>query len=339
MDEVALRAAVAELSARVGLPANGLKIERCPGGGNNRVLRVEGSGKVLIAKCYFRQASDARDRLLSECLFLEYASLAEIDCVPRVVARDTDAGIVLFEFIDGSKLDVSTLEETHVRQARTFFVRLNEAGARSRGDLLPYASEACFCIADQLQLVEGRIERLGTIPRRDPIDAEAISFVDTLIKRWNALRDGVSAQFDALGIDRLLPLPKRDRCVSPSDFGFHNAIVTRDNKVHFIDFEYAGWDDPAKAIGDFFCHPAVPVPFKYFDEFVAEALQCFGNPSELATRTRLLLPVFAIKWCCIVMNDFLPSFERRRFANPGLDETVRKRAQLEKAIRLLEALP
>jgi thiamine kinase-like enzyme len=339
MDEVALRAAVAELSASVGLPANGLKIERCPGGGNNRVLRVEGSGKVLIAKCYFRQASDARNRLQSECSFLEYASLAEIDCVPRVVARDTDAGIVLFEFIDGSKLDASTLEETHVKQAQSFFVRLNEVAARSRGDLLPQASEACFCIADQLRLVERRIERLATIPRRDPIDDDAISFVNTLSKRWKNLRNGVSAEFDALRIDRLLPLPMQDRCVSPSDFGFHNAIVTRDNKVHFIDFEYAGWDDPAKAISDFFCHPAVPVSFKYFDAFVAEALHRFGNPSELATRTRLLLPVFAIKWCCIVMNDFLPSFERRRFADPEGDETRRKRAQLEKASRLLEALP
>ena len=37
-----------------------------------------------------------------------------------------------------------------------------------------------------------------------------------------------------------------DRCVSPSDFGFHNAIVRGSGEICFIDFEYAGWDDSAQ---------------------------------------------------------------------------------------------
>ena len=35
----------------------------------------------------------------------------------------------------------------------------------------------------------------------------------------------------------------------------------------FIDFEYYGWDDPAKMIADFYLQPAVPVPYEYRETF------------------------------------------------------------------------
>ena len=42
-----------------------------------------------------------------------------------------------------------------------------------------------------------------------------------------------------------------DLQISPSDFGFHNALRTNTGPV-FFDFEFSGWDDPAKTIIDFF---------------------------------------------------------------------------------------
>ena len=47
------------------------------------------------------------------------------------------------------------------------------------------------------------------------------------------------------------PILGLDKCLSPSDFGFHNVIVEKDKILRFIDFEYAGWDDPAKMVSDF----------------------------------------------------------------------------------------
>ena len=99
-----------------------------------------------------------------------------------------------------------------------------------------------------------------------------------------------------------------------------------------LNFEYAGWDDPAKMIGDFFSQPAIPVSLKHFDIFCSEALGYSKNKDELAERGRLLLPLFQIKWCCIILNEFLPDAVRRRqFANPTSDPWQRKRLQLEKA--------
>ena len=50
-------------------------------------------------------------------------------------------------------------------------------------------------------------------------------------------------------------------------FAFKSDAIVVSNKVFFHDFEYSGWDDPAKTICDFFCQPQVPVNLRYFDEF------------------------------------------------------------------------
>ena len=49
-----------------------------------------------------------------------------------------------------------------------------------------------------------------------------------------------------MGLSMSAALPKETRCLSPSDFGFHNALLEATGKLRFVDFEYAGWDDPAK---------------------------------------------------------------------------------------------
>jgi hypothetical protein len=134
-------------------------------------------------------------------------------------------------------------------------------------------------------------------------------------------------------------LETAQRCVSPSDFGFHNALAQPDGTPRFLDFEYAGWDDPAKMTGDFFAQLAVPVPTNFFDRFVHETTAAFPRPEELFQRARLLRPVYQIKWCCIALNVFLPvNLARRKFANPSLDENALKRAQLTKAANLFQSI-
>ena len=51
-----------------------------------------------------------------------------------------------------------------------------------------------------------------------------------------------------------MKLKKEEMIISPSDFGFHN-VINKNNKLFFIDFEYAGLDDPIKLICDFYCQP------------------------------------------------------------------------------------
>jgi hypothetical protein len=312
-------------------------VEPCAGGGNNRVFTVTASGRRYIAKCYFRHPSDTRDRLKSEFTFLNYAKRIGITCVPVPIACDNERGIGLYEYIDGHKLTSLDIDAGRVDQAADFFLRLNHPSAHPYATDLPNASEACFSIAEHLAMVDARIARLGSVPATVAIEREAHEFMQLLGARWQQAKSRILREAQRYGIDPAAAL--EERCISPSDFGFHNTLVSPSRGLCFIDFEYAGWDDPAKAIGDFFSHPAVPVDMAHFDRFLTAVTGFAAAKSQLAARAQLLLPVFQAKWCCIILNDFLPTdAQRRRFADPGVDQEARKREQIKKARRLYERI-
>jgi hypothetical protein len=101
--------------------------------------------------------------------------------------------------------------------------------------------------------------------------------------------------------------------------------------LKFIDFEYAGWDDPAKLVCDFFCQPKVPVDMKYFSSFTDSISSLSFDKEAFREKCKILLPVYKIKWCCIMLNDFLVvDNNRRSFAKQG-NSIIRKQDQLIKA--------
>jgi len=58
--------------------------------------------------------------------------------------------------------------------------------------------------------------------------------------------------------------------------------------------------------------------------------------SAAKTRARLLLPAYQIKWCCIMLNEFVPSEQARRNFAAGTELSVdRKTTQLAKARKSL----
>ncbi|MGV3627069.1 MAG: aminoglycoside phosphotransferase family protein [Betaproteobacteria bacterium] len=337
MQPEALNAAFAAL---LGLQPGGsepLIVVPFAASGNNRVFAVTAGEKRYAVKVYFRHPADTRDRLQSEYAFLTCAGRAGIQCVPRPVACDPLNGIGVYEYIDGRKLDAAEIDAGCVDQAARFILQLNHESAHAAGRDLPNASEACFSINEHFAMVDGRIARLAGIGTVDALDREAREFVAALAAGWQQAKAQILRGAQAAGIkpDEMLA----ERCISPSDFGFHNALATRDRGICFIDFEYAGWDDPAKLAGDFFSHPAVTVDAAYFDRFVETAMAYSPKSAALAVRARILLPVFQAKWCCIILNEFLPdSAQRRRFADPGRDVAVRKREQLGKAVALFERI-
>ena len=311
-------------------------LEPLTGGANNRVHRARTvSGHDYIVKQYFTPASDTRDRYRSEHSFYTFAwETARVRCIPEPLAWNETDRLGAFALIEGTRLEQATADD--VTAALDFFAQLNAARTRTRVDALRPAAETCHTLTEHLATVQSRMDRLTGISGTDPIDAAARSFVsDTLFPAWQ----------DALHHPALLaalsdkhadsaPLP---RCVSPSDFGFHNTLRRADGSLVFFDFEYAGWDDPAKLVCDFFCQPAVPAPIDCYDNFVdrvAAALGC-ASSEVLAARCRLLLPIYQLKWCTIMLNEFLPAGNRRRRFAGTADIVARKTTQLAKAAAAL----
>ncbi len=307
-------------------------------GGNNRIYRIETDESSFALKEYFRHEGDLRDRLGAEFAFLTYAHAVSPGTVSRPMAEDRQLGMALYEFVVGEPILPDTIGENEVDSAINFFVALNDPEKRANALSLQVASEACFSLEEHLQMISGRIDQLlNAVPSGTRVDNERHQ-IEELADRSQSVQRWVRTEAHGLGWKTNDVLSQEQRCVSPSDFGFHNALITSQG-LRFLDFEYAGWDDPAKTAGDFFSQLAVPVPARYFDRFVAGISKLFINPDTVVMRARLLRPVYQIKWCCIALNVFLPvHMARRKFANLGLDEVKLKQEQLVKAKKILQII-
>lgn len=334
-----LRRHAAQLIARSGLGSL-LELTPLPGGGNNQVYRANTTSGLYLLKSYFRHADDPRDRLGTEAAFAEFAWSHGLRQIAQPLAFDSETGLGLHEFISGRTLRPDEVDAEAVDHAAEFFTALNGRRNNAAALRLPNASEACFSLSDHLACVERRIERLIENTRSTPTDVLAAEFVEReLTSAWRNSQSRVVEAADASGLARDEPLAAADRCLSPSDFGFHNALRDAAGRLRFIDFEYAGWDDPAKLVCDFFCQPAVPVPQRYFERFTERIAAVVRDAAAMRRRIDVLLPIYRLKWCCILMNDFLPDGGRRRnFARSDSEVAERKSLQLGKARMMLASV-
>ena len=340
MASESLEPAVKTLLASLGRGRAGFNIEPLSASGNNRVFTLYCDGKMLVLKWYFHDAEDTRDRLGSEYAFLEHAWNIGLRCIPQPIGKDANSYLALYEFVEGRKLGAHEVDVGVLQQAAHFFASLNSLHSREQASALPHASEACFSLTEHFDMLDARLARLMDMPVESDVDRCAAEFVSRLTAYWANTKPRIIQGGAALELSSDGALPAEERCLSPSDFGFHNALLRPDGSVCFIDFEYAGWDDPAKTVGDFFSHPGVAVSHEQFEPFLARALAPFDNAEQMAARVRLLEPISQVKWCCIILNEFLPAAARRRnFANPVSDAIALKQRQLDKATQLFESLP
>ncbi|MCR9219907.1 MAG: aminoglycoside phosphotransferase family protein [Alphaproteobacteria bacterium] len=320
-------------AAGVGAPVD---LVRVPGGKNNRVFRVDGADGPFVLKCYFRHPEDPRDRLGAEWKFLSHAWARGVRCVPEPLACDTTLGMALYSFVEGEKLSADAVSRSHVEEAARFVCALNE-GARDLSRLDP-GSEACFSVSDHLERIDARVQRLARLDEAAPFATEAEIFLaDGLRPTWDRIKRRTLDVCETAGIAPDAGIPESEVIASPSDFGFHNALWAEGRGLVFLDFEYAGRDDPAKLAGDFFNCPEIPTPAEHFDLFVETLVYGLSLGKRAGTRMRSMRNAYRIKWACILLNDFLPHGDaRRRFAEQG-ERSERCAMQLRKAQKMIEA--
>lgn len=328
-----LQLAAASLARAAGLgPVLGM--QPIPGAGNNRVFRLDAEEGAALLKVYFSHPADSRDRLSTEFSFLTVAWECGVWCVPRPLGFDPENRLGLYEFVPGRRVSVGEIGTEELDEALAFLRNINRHRQSAASRRLPAGSEACFSVADHLRVVDRRVKLLLEAPATSTIEREAGEFVRReLVPLWQAV--AIRVERAAQGF---VELRDAEYVLSPSDFGFHNALRTENGALCFIDFEYAGWDDVAKLICDFFCQPRVPVPLEFYERFATAAVADLPRPDLHRARADLLLPLYRVKWCCILLNEFLPvGDERRQFAGAG-DRFARQAEQLQKARTCLRAL-
>ena len=304
MTSISMKRILPGLLSQANLPP-AVSFHKIEGGQNNRAYKVIGVGWKAFLKIYFRSTKDLRDRYKREIEFSKFIWDAGIRSVPKLLATDEINGAALFEFVEGDKLEELSLEL--IERAIDFFSEINRHRVSAHATSLSDGSETRYSIAGHMNLVGSRIKTLESSGMHsDNFTRLELSPLWEDIKKFVKFYERVDLYKD---------IPLGDRCLSPSDFGFHNALINSSGQVKFFDFEYSGWDDPARMICDFFCQNDVPIPMRYFPLFVDKISQLFSNPAEVVNRTKLLMPVYHAKWCCIVLGGLCSTgISRRVFA-------------------------
>ena len=305
----------------VGINEEPRRVITLSGGANNRVYRLDfEKRKSLVCKHYFQHPDDLRQRLQAEFSFLSYAWKIGLRQIPQPLGFDERKNLALYSFVPGQPIEA--VNDEMIDQTCAFFLKLNAHKKEIQG--LPLASESCLMIEDFFSTVERKLAQCRAISLDSPLHHDVKRFIETdLVPTWEILLKDVSFSFNQA-------VAEDDLCITPSDFGFHNALIDV-KQLYFLDFEYAGWDDPTKTACDFFCQPKVPVPLKYFEQVTEAVASTTTNPDIYLKRIKAMLPICRIKWCCIILNAFQKTGqERRRFSDPQVFEKLEKQFSLAK---------
>jgi hypothetical protein len=331
----ALAAATAVATALLGSPLD--EIARVPGAGrNSRIYRVRRGGESFVLKHYPSRGQDARDRLRVELDALDLMTRHGITVVPRTLASDAERGYALLEWIEGD--NVGAASDKDIDAAARFLAAIHSLRGLQAAQAQPLAAEACLSGAEIVAQIDRRIARLSAVGANEPALAALIANeVGPLLAATAAWAE---AEYDARGFGFATPVPETARTLCPSDFGFHNALRTPSGRLVFIDFDYFGWDDPVKLTSDFLLHPGMRLTGALKRRFVTAVRAVYGTDPTFGDRLGLLFPLFALRWCTILLNEFLPErWAHRLHAGAQRDDWASvKQRQLDRAGEWVQGL-
>ncbi|MES9855324.1 MAG: aminoglycoside phosphotransferase family protein [Sedimenticola sp.] len=306
-------------------------------GGNSSVYRVMlPSGVELALKHYPPPEASRPDRLQAEVGGLRFLAEQGVECVPRPLVCSAEERIALFSWIEGAP--PAALGRQEFDAACDFLARLHTLRESVDAQWLPLAAEACFSGAELERQLAMRMEQLLQVDGAPGLTA----FLEqTYQPAWKQMGARARLRYQQQGLSFAEELTSEYLTLSPSDFGFHNAIQGSDGALSFVDFEYFGWDDPVKLVADFLWHPAMSISEPTKKAFVGRTKSIYRHDPSFEARLAALYPLFGLRWCMILLNEFLHQGQvRRAHANAtGEDEwTEIKQRQLKRAHRLLDEI-
>lgn len=307
------------------------------GGGNSCLYRVDlVDGTRLAAKRYPPQPLGGLERMARERAALTFLRVEGVSCVPEPAGEDRRARVALFEWIDGAAPEG---DEAALDAVVDFVRQLLRVARHSPGSRrLHLATEACLCGEE---LVNQLLDRERRLLAEGEGEALRRFLRERLVPARERFVGRARAAYGRAGSDMRRCLEVGHQTLSPSDFGLHNMLRREDGRHCFVDFEYFGWDDPVKLVADFLLHPGMRLSPAWRSLFFRRMLPIFGDDHPFECRFRALFPLYGLRWCLIMLNEFLgEGFARRSFARDGgrFDREEVRRRQLDKATTLLNEL-
>ncbi len=328
-------------AAQEGLGQKVLAVSKIGKGRNSKVYQITCPDGQYAAKFYFQHASDTRDRMGTEYGSFSFLWEQGLRVVPRPVALIKSQGCAFYEFICGSSM-AGDKTKADVDAAADFLETLARLSAKAQSGEFAAASAACFSFNDCVQNIQGRLDRIQIQQGAGEYDLLHRYLREEFIPLFKTVSAWSLAHLQEQGITGDQIIPRTYQTLSPSDFGFHNALRQSEGRIVFLDFEYFGWDDPAKMTADFLWHPNPAMNLKedLKNHFVRRMAAIFGKDPHFKTRLQWLYPVFGLMWSLICLNEFITvDAQRRGFAQPQVKNSSAVRLQqLDEAKRVSDKI-
>ena len=308
-------------------------VRRAGEGGNNRLYYLrDGQGRPYALKHYLQAEDDSRDRLGAEFDGLSFLAAQGLKCVPEAIACSRDDQVAIYDWVEGSTIETASMDD--IDAALSFQRDLYAVARRSDIAVLPLASEACLSLSELGEQIRRRHARLRDVEDTGLQAFLEREFLPILETCWH---DAIH-RYENAGVDPLFELPLTRQTLSPSDFGFHNALRGNTGLV-FLDFESFGRDDPVKMTADFLLHPGMDLSSEALRRFMTGCREIFADDADFQTRMKGSYALYGLRWCLILLNEFLPErWARRQFAGASVEraqicerQLLKSRATLQRA--------
>ena len=239
-----------------------IEIEKLKGGINNQVFKCFKEKRCVVVKTY--PTSAMGEKFTAEKEFLKLAGSVAREWVPKLIHADSQYKFLVMEYVYGSRYTKPPIVED-VKAAISFYLKINADESIARKLLKVQARDGFLSVSEHIKLIEDRISQFNTGHLPYKYSLELKNILELTKSKWSYIRDkNLNLLNEKPDLDAI---EKKYLKVSPGDFGFHNVIKTSKG-LRFIDFEYAGWDDPTKTIVDFFLQPKFPIKKKLVSEVI-----------------------------------------------------------------------
>jgi hypothetical protein len=315
-----------------------IDMEFISGGRNSRAYKTICPDIYYVFKVYLKNKMDQRDRLGTEFSSLRFLEDCGMKNVPRAITADQVNNCAIYEYIDGEKIINGNIKDGDIDQAVSFLSKLKGFKQYAAGKNITAASEACFSIPAIWNNINKRCNDIeNSVQNKDKYPELHDYFKKQFNPAMKQIEEWCRHKLDEASFAPAVELELVARTLSPSDFGFHNALRKFDGELVFLDFEYFGWDDPAKMIVDVLHHPGMNLSASLKRHFVRGIMEHFQDYPKLMERIEIVYPLYGLKWCLILLNEFLPDrLLLRKFAGINMEDARTLQAeQLNKAKLLL----
>ena len=261
------------------------------------VIHLHYGGLDYTLKWFNRDRPELKEEFDREDHFYILLKPLQTGKTPVVLMSDDSSQVLLLSRIAGRGVREQEIDRHAVDQAATFLLDINRQPTSSVARTSADAFGACFAINEHLTAISGLVTAVQQyLPSVNPQTQGFIE--DELGPLWQKILGNVLAQFQTAAIDIEQPIGENSRILSPGEFGFHNAIITPERELCFVDFDQSGWDDPARVICRFFTIGPIPPKEAHWDTIIDSLSQVPEIDPQYAIRARLLLPAYQIAKAC-----------------------------------------